>query len=355
MTTNGDKEKCSFPRRHPRLTATLVGVAGALLILTFAEVVCGSLLWMGRKAGPRGFGGNRTDLVVDDPYLGYRPAPNIEARRKKFGPGGLLYDSLYHIDARGRRVTPVSDGEIREHFALFFGGSFTFGEGVEDGETLPAQFGESAARYRPYNYGYVGYGPQCMLMHLRRPDFRGEIEEPTGIAVYTFIQHHVDRAAGSLRIVSKWGRRLPCVTLAGTELQHWGTFREAWPLRYPLYRLLTVSNTLAYLNFDYPARRRDADFALVAAMLRASQDELAGLFEEVQFYVLFYPFCTEADRLKPLLDRARVKYLDYSALFPDKNGIEGPYTFSDGHPAPLSYDHVAQQLASDLLEEESPS
>ena len=82
----------------------------------------------------------------DDSVLGYSAVPGARVRaiRKRFG--ATLYDVTYTISDQGARVTR---GNPAGETWLFMGCSFTFGEGVSDDETLPAQFSEQLLLYLP--------------------------------------------------------------------------------------------------------------------------------------------------------------------------------------------------------------
>lgn len=82
-------------------------------------------------------------FLTDDPDLGYRILP-LERRLEsvlKRADGSVIYDVGYSIDRNGLRVT----AEGKPPAVWFFGDSFTFGEGVEDDETLPAAYRASPA------------------------------------------------------------------------------------------------------------------------------------------------------------------------------------------------------------------
>jgi hypothetical protein len=110
-----------------------------------------------------------------DRGLGYGLVPEMQVRASRKKNQQLLYEVIYSTDALGRRSSPVAEGP-RPHFILFFGDSYTFGEGVNDDETLPSFTGQFAPQYRPYNYGVGGYGPQQMLAKLQTEDIRQEVE-----------------------------------------------------------------------------------------------------------------------------------------------------------------------------------
>ncbi|MEI6128295.1 MAG: hypothetical protein WCQ99_17240, partial [Pseudomonadota bacterium] len=106
----------------------------------------------------------RTQVAVDEwkvstnPFeysgaLGYRPRPNLHFSAFHKVNNRVSYDAAYTIDEYGRRLTPGLNEWGKDFFILFFGCSFTFGEGLQDNETLPFYVSEYAGRYRAYNYG----------------------------------------------------------------------------------------------------------------------------------------------------------------------------------------------------------
>ena len=100
-------------------------------------------------------------------------------------------------------------GGYRKRFLLLFGGSFAFGEGVGQRETLAFYIGELAPGVRPYNYGFHGYGPPHLLARVEAGGLRQELEEPSGWLVYLLIDSHVNRAIGSMVVYSGWSDTTP--------------------------------------------------------------------------------------------------------------------------------------------------
>ena len=95
--------------------------------------------------------------IAQDPLLGARAHPGASWSRRLTPGGEEIYHVVYTIGADGFRVTPNNPtaGPVDVNF---FGGSFVFGEGVEDNETLPFYFRELAGGVRVKNYGFHGYG-----------------------------------------------------------------------------------------------------------------------------------------------------------------------------------------------------
>jgi len=123
----------------------------------------------------------------------------------------------------------------------------TFGLGVNDNETMPFYVGQYASRYRPYNYGVSGYGPHYMLAQLQRSDLTKEIDENHGMAIYTFIDHHIDRAIGTMRVYNQWEEHAPFYTLdTHDRLVRKGDFTSGRPLVSFLYWVMGKSQILQY-------------------------------------------------------------------------------------------------------------
>ena len=111
------------------------------------------------------------------PVLGFSPIPSITVRAVKTGDDGrAIYDVTYTIDADGlRRTQSNSEGPT----IAFFFDLMTFGEGVDDSQTLPQQFADqTAGRYHVVNLGVPGFGPQGMLRTLET-GFRDDVLQPS--------------------------------------------------------------------------------------------------------------------------------------------------------------------------------
>jgi hypothetical protein len=77
-------------------------------------------------------------FMRDDSVLGYAPVHGQLAPVKRFAGSQLIYDVTYTIDADGLRIAAGLDENPHDNRCmLFFGCSFTFGEGVDDHEAMP--------------------------------------------------------------------------------------------------------------------------------------------------------------------------------------------------------------------------
>jgi hypothetical protein len=134
--------------------------------------------------------------------LGWIPKAGAVASERLSFEGELIYDATYSIGPNGLRVSSPAarDPDPSAECILFFGDSFTFGQGLEDDQTLPFLVHEKTSqRYRTYNFGVKGYGAHQMLAALQQglvfdaaPCDRTQVSH----IFYQGITDHVRRAAG---------------------------------------------------------------------------------------------------------------------------------------------------------------
>lgn len=330
-------------RKRPALLAIPVGLvlAGGLLIV--ADIVLGAMADARAAAAPPTSGDYY--FPIDDAALGYTYAPNQVHEAKKLKGDTVIYEATYTTDAHGRRASVATNPDDRSTAALFFGGSYTFGEGNDDADTLPSQFAAAAPDYLPVNFGLHGYGPQHMLTILRRDDVAATVPREQAIAVYTFIDAHIDRATGSLH--TRWTYDAASYHLRGSELEAFPSMREAMPLRLSMYDLLRTRGFIRYFNINLPFGVSDQRIETVAAICAAARDEFTRKFASEGFYVVVFPSHDRTvDRIKSALEARGITVFDYSGLIPDfaeNHSIPG-----DGHPQPSAFAIVAEQLAIDI-------
>ena len=110
---------------------------------------------------------------------------------------GAVYDVHYSMP-NGQRIAPDS---LKQNgpTVMFFGDSFTFGDGVNDEDTLPNAF-SIVSGMRVLNFGLYGYGPHHMLRLLELDVPKKITSSFPHLMVYTAIKDHIRRAAGHARV-----------------------------------------------------------------------------------------------------------------------------------------------------------
>jgi hypothetical protein len=118
-------------------------------------------------------GDTEYDLTSDYPKTHYFKMTDIGAQAnegvhrgvKQFSNGEPIYNVKYTIGKDGFRITPLShDGKPRINF---FGCSETFGEGLNDDETLPYFVRQQMGNISVKNFGFHGNGAHQALAILQ--------------------------------------------------------------------------------------------------------------------------------------------------------------------------------------------
>lgn len=224
------------------------------------------------------------------PYLGYGPgADGVFDCRKTAKNGEILYDVSYKRIG-GQRHTPNSNSESN-HTALFFGCSFTFGEGLSDYATIPYEFNVLTQEYyRVLNFGFHGYGPHHMLANIQNRVVT-DLTDPTGerIGIYTFIPDHVKRAAGK----TPWGRSGPKYGLVDGELKYLGNFNYQSPeyrgASNTMRRIMTaLMKSRMFFKLFISGDTTKADIDTTVAIISESRKLLADT--GTPFYMIIWDF-----------------------------------------------------------------
>ena len=296
---------------------------------------------------------NADVYIVPDRALGYRPVPNAVARHTASHNGHQEFSVTYRFDSFGRRETPVDPGTHRSGFLLFFGDSNTFGEGLEERQTLPYCAGALAPDYRPYNYGFSGWGPAQMLELVKNGDLSSGIDQQGGFAIFFFIKDHLARVTGSSLVSPHWGRDFPYYTLdPDGRLVHQGNFAHDRQFTTLFYYFVASSQIAQYFDFVFPRGYSDGDYRLTAEIMAESQRYLERQFKLRGFYVVISPTFDKAQlqisrKFMSDLQKAGVKYLDYTQLY-DTSDVKYRISEWNYHNSALANQMIAHHLVTDL-------
>jgi hypothetical protein len=237
--------------------------------------------------------------MIEDAALGTAPRKRHQGHATRSIAGARLYDVTYSIDADGLRVAPPVSAESAGRCILFFGDSFTFGEGLEDSETLPYQVGiRSSGYYKTYNFGFHGYGPNQMLAEIERGIVGRDVDCVPDAAIYTAIPGHVARVAGKI----PYGQHGPRYQLSGDGTPRLiGRFddkKESSRLVEAVRRQAVKSAMYRKLQNRTPEFLEE-DTRLMVAIIRKSSDLLAEEFPGIKFHVIMWVVGTDDQDLYP--------------------------------------------------------
>lgn len=323
-----------------------VVMSGLMLVLTilFLEWICGVMLKSQAHNAPKIEG--PTHSMMFDKDLGYKPKPDTSHVGTRTKDGKIIYSINYSTDANSLRVTPLDTTKPRTKYAQFYGCSMTFGEGVQNNETMPYFFGEYDSTYRPYNFAYSGYGPHQMLARLETENAKNIVKENTGIGFYIYINDHVNRVLGTMTNYGYNGGQAPYYHQVDGQLKHDGLFKEGRKVRSWIFEQLLKSNILKLFKIGYPFKITEQDYELTAEVMAEASRDYKKQFGNDNFYVIIYPTTIDSSLIINLLKQKGVKVLDYSKLF---NPLEKGYAIPDDeHPTALANEILIKQLVKDI-------
>lgn len=284
--------------------------------------------------------------------------PGVSVTATKYIQGNIVYQVRYTTNAHGLRHSPAAK-TAEATCILFFGGSFTFGEGVNDAETLPYRVAVKTDRaYQVYNFGMPGFGPQQMLRAIEQ-GFVAEVIgdcEPHYIFYHT-IPNHAARAAG----IPAFTQGSPKYVLDETNQPVYaGTYPtdDDAHLPYPLRRIKwQLEKSRTYQNLFAGERSMTArDLDLYLAIVQQSQRLLTTQYPTAEFHIIMWhsnpdepfvqglshTFASGAVKVHPITD----------ILVPQAGQTWGEsfhLSVYDDHPNPTAYDGIATYIVNNII------
>jgi hypothetical protein len=231
--------------------------------------------------------------------------------------GKRIYEVTYTLDTHGHRLT--EGGGPGADTYLFFGDSYTYGEGVADGETYPARFSEAAGRrFTVVNLGFHGYGPNHILRLLEEGAADQVVTGKVRRVYYSLIGDHANRVVGARRYMLRGPQY---VLDAGGRPVFAGRFIDHLPGRLADLAELAGGLPERLRNLIWLARYPPAMRAeLVAAILARSQALITEKYG-AELVVLVWDG-TAAANLVPAINRRGIRTIDVSSLIGDPGSPE---------------------------------
>lgn len=277
-----------------------------------------------------------------------QPRSTPEQFRSKstvIGTGEVVYDVTYTLDRHGFRYTETG-GPGAETY-LFFGDSFTFGEGLNEDQTIPAQFAKAMGGHvTPVNLGFGGFGPQDMLRLIETDGFVPAVTGPIKAAFYLAIADHSNRAVGAYPFNQGSPRY---VFDSSGQLRFTGRYADRWEVRL----LNQLDNWVGLPRLIAVSIRRhsapDSERVELAAAIIARSVHLLRERHHVDLRVLLWDNPDTSDLEAALLRRqiGATRLSDVVGQL-DRPGfrILPPY---ETHPSALADREIAQWLAREIL------
>jgi hypothetical protein len=281
---------------------------------------------------------------IYDSTVSYRYPLNSARHGVTLWKGDTIVNAFYHFDKFGRRKMP----EHRNPSAtvLFFGCSYTYGDGVNDNETLPYQFYLLDTTRNVYNYAIDGWGPQQTLLTLLTKNIRKEVTNAdTVVGIYIFIEDQIRRVICDKHHFNSWTKDFPCFEIEKDSLVFKGSFRKANPVKGFFYQLIQQTKVLD--GFEIPLRLSPKDYQTTTEIIKQSSAAFSRQFKNGKFYVIIYPM--QDTTIVPYMRAANLSVINLSQLFQEPVQMLIP---GQGHPIPKAYKIIATAIFSKIAKEQ---
>lgn len=270
---------------------------------------------------------------------GMLPRPGEYNAIKHDGAGQVIYDATYTIGDDGFRHTPQAQERHGER-VYFLGDSATFGEGLDDDETLPFHWAALNPEAEVTNLAMSAWG-----LHQAYAVWQDQILDEGALVFVQTAPWHADRSA----CIPEFSTFSPRFELRDGELVQNGRCRVIVG-NVLLDRALKSSRIVARLYDAFYSRYRAQKFALYMAIIDEMRDlaRIRGQCLIVAFNKALESYFEDTDydnqKIARHLKEKQIEVVDVTLADQKENLDPAYYIAGDGHPS-----NEANRLKARLL------
>lgn len=258
-----------------------------------------------------------------------------------------IYNATYKIDSFGRRQIP-QQSEATQHM-LFLGGSFTWGEGVNNDETFSYFLQQKKTKQQIYLIARPGFSANDHLQIIENNGWAIQgIKESNGIAVYFLIEDHFNRILpNSLSIRGKhYISKKPYYKKIDNSLIFISPFAES--IYYKTISILSKSETLSFFNISFPLNRKEKSIHLMYSFLTEIELKLKQKFNTKELLLVILNKHSYGQELINIWIKENKKVIDLSNYeFTDTRDSHYFFPISP-HPRPRTHWLYSELLYKEL-------
>jgi hypothetical protein len=341
---------CLYVTMHARSTLTevvAVSLAAVLLVWGSFEGFLYAQAGEVRRDEIRNQDGEIVIKTMEHEILGWAPVKSQVVDWRRYYGNTLLFDVTHTVDDNGLRISPESTAP---ECLLFFGGSFIFGAGVNDEETMPYLVGSRYREsFRTYDFGYSGYGAHQMLATLQHGIVDNTIECEPKYAIYLGMSDYPRRSSGK----ALWAVRGPMYersdegdAVYNGQLQNRSNFFSESPGKY-----LVKSLIIRMLLEQYHVTSDDVE--LHVAIVDASKNLIEERYAGSEFHVIIWDDESRISReILALLKEKGIRVHLVSEILPNFFSKHLDYVLSedDGHPNRRAHKAIAEYVSENIVQ-----
>ena len=225
---------------------------------------------------------SQIEYEIDKNY-GYYPKKNSSLEENIYFKNKLIKKINYNINRFGHRE--IENINSSKKCIIFHGGSFTFGQTLNNSETLPYYIKEILMNnYNIYNYAFNGYGAHQFLSKVENNYLDEVMHCKDVIITYQFIPDHIARSAGK----RSWGDRSPRYILINDDEIKQNGFFSHFPFKIIMKLRKNVRNSKflsLIFNLDKVSKKDEIVFLNIIKKIEKLSEKK---FQKVQFIYLFW-------------------------------------------------------------------
>jgi|GEM_PF-6814532 len=266
----------------------------------------------------------------------------------------LLWDVTYKLDIdTGYRLNDLIKVSDPSELIYLLGGSFPFGQNLNDQETLAYSIHQLLPNAQIINLSRPAMGPHDSLKQLQSvvsKEAEGHGSIPRSF-YYFIIDDHIGRSVGDLQHFThlKNTAYYP-ISRNGEDLKEAITFAQAFPFRETFFPLFEKSQFLKLFNFNPPLGDRKSisskDIRHYCLLIKEMRDSSMPS----QFKAVFLPAQGLIyHKLSSCLEELKIHALDLTMAFsPTATIAPGGDLFSDYHPRAKYHKRLAPLIFPDV-------
>lgn len=311
-----------------------------LLIIFFIEIFFGT---RNNPSSPQSECKNCRSAIRHD-KLGYWHTSNSSHTPRKTCGKDLCFKARYTYDEIGRRVTQPLNKKSKRHI-LLFGGSYVFGEGLRDEQTIAYKL-QSKMNANVFNYARVGVGPPFSLAQFETNMI--ETNRGQGVGLYFLMEFHLSRISMNTGLPWLWTTQAYDICEHGDicsigQMQNINLFYQKGFKTYNwLRKQITFIKRFGW-EFDY--RTESENIEIMGLVLKKIKKLYENRFAG-KFYVVLFPNRYYPQEMLDNLSRNSIPVIKIKDSEIDWR--QRQVCACDGHPSDVLTTFVADQLAGAL-------
>lgn len=258
-----------------------------------------------------------------------------------------IFDVNYRMNQIDKRFVENQDKKTKcDSFVLAAGDSFTFGEGVDQGQDYPSTLASMIGpNWKVYNYGVTGDSANDFYTRFNfDPNYFSQITEQNGVLIWVYHEVQMQR----LIFPTTTYKTAPYIankaeyTLDRDELVYHGLFNQSERALRSLINMAATMAITSSFQLEFPKVFTEKNFELFFKLLNfaLARIEESGHHFNKKIFVT-YNAHNEFDLLKKVAERNGFVVLDIEKiLFLRDKHYGGDLNLTipvDGHPSPEAY------------------